>query len=307
MFKEVTYDRLLAITNTEKPYRHTSRSKKPKGSYPVIPDLRHHTHKYFARNKDGSFTIYYYGGEVAHVHKGNIIEMACDSYWQGERMFMTALQEKPFGTYRQGYWNEGQIVTNDESKGGLMYANILDAQGKYVVFRPLLKGWKYNMMTDEPLIPYDTITKVVKRSESAKLRKKIDEGMRLVSAMWKSQDPERNNMMKLCSEVLDKVERPSNRNEDGFYHGTQERNRIFGSWRKKLMDDGEWEILASEKYQQSSWEYSNLTMADTIDKIKVRMKEDAWMYLPDMTQEKITPCETLHIPSARNIFRQREA
>jgi hypothetical protein len=73
------------------------------------------------------------------------------------------------------------------------------------------------------------------------------------------------------------------------------------------MDDGEWEILASEKYQQSSWEYSNLTMADTIDKIKVRMKEDAWMYLPDMTQEKITPCETLHIPSARNIFRQREA
>ena len=73
MFKEVTYDRLLAITNTVKPYRHTSRSKKPKGSYPVIPDLRHHTHKYFAQNKDGSFTIYYYGGEIVHVHKGNIV------------------------------------------------------------------------------------------------------------------------------------------------------------------------------------------------------------------------------------------
>lgn len=305
MFKQVTYDRLLAIANTEKPYRHTSRSKKPKGSYPVIPDLRHHTHKYFAQNKDGSFTIYYHGGEIAHVHKGNIIEMACDSYWQGERMYMTALQENPFGTYRQGYWYEGQIVTNDESKGGLMYANILDAEGKYVVFRPLLKGWKYNMMTDEPLIPYDTVTKVVKRSESAKLRKKIDEGMKLVSAMWKSVDSGRNAMTTMIAEILDTVERPSNRNKEGFYLGTQERNKVFGLWRKKLMDDGEWEILASEKYQQSSWEYSSLTMAETIDKIKVRMKEDAWMYLPDMTTEKITPCETLYIPSSRNIFRQR--
>jgi hypothetical protein len=188
-----------------------------------------------------------------------------------------------------------------------MYANILDAEGKYVVFRPLIKGWKYNMMTDEPLIPYDVVTKVVKRSESAKLRKRIDEGMRMVSALWKSQDPERTNMMSLCDEVLKNVERPSNRNKDGFYHGTQTRNKLFGAWRKKLMDDGEWEILASEKYQSNSWEFGRLNMAETIEKIKVRMKEDAWMYLDGMTQEKITPCETLYIPSARNIFRQREA
>ena len=307
MFKEVTYDRLLAITNTVKPYRHTSRSKKPKGSYPVFPDLRHHTHKYFAQNKDGSFTIYYYGGEIVHVHKGNIVEMACDSYWQGERMFATALQEKPWGTYRQGYWNEGQIVTNDDSKGGLMYANILDAEGKYVVFRPLIKGWKYNMMTDEPLIPYDTVTKVVKRSESNKLRKKIDEGMKLVSAIWKSVDSERNAMTTICNEVLDKIDRPHNRNKDGFYLGTVERQTVFRAWRKKLFDDGEWEILTCEKYMQSSWEYSSLTMAETIDKIKKRIKEDAWLYLPEMTEEKLTPCETLYIPSARNIFRQRRA
>ena len=114
-------------------------------------------------------------------------------------------------------------------------------------------------------------------------------------------------MTKMCHEVLDKIDRPHNRNKDGFYLGTVERHTMFSAWRKKLFDDGEWEILTCEKYMQSSWEYSSFTIAETLDDIKKRLKEDAWLYLPYMTEEKITPCETLYIPSARNIFRQRRA
>lgn len=286
MFEYATYDKLLTITKQEKPYRRTNH-------YPVFPDLRRQSHKRFYADKDGAFIVQYQKRDLIKVHKGNIVEFIQDKYWQGERYYLTSLCENGRGWYRQGYWSNGQLICNDEKRGGNVWVNVLDAEGHYMQMRPIRREIKYNMITNEPLVAYDIISPRVDRTKNVGITKKLNETFKLIETYFKAWGDKINDATaELVNEAKEK------------YDGVGSNGVFWSIDNLKLMyDNGEMDLMTAVIYDRSYRWYAynsgggaNGNIEDILSHIKKEIKEYIWQW-EYAYKESITPMEMVYIPT----------
>jgi len=276
MFEHVTYDKLLEITKQEKPYRNTNH-------YPVFPHLRRQSHKRFYADKDGAFIVEYQKRDLLKIHKGNIVEFIQDNYWQGERYYLTSLCENGNGWYRQGYWHNGQLVCNDEKRGGNIWVNVLDAVGHYMQMRPIRREIKYNMMTNEPLVAYDIISPRVDRTKNIDITDKLNSVFKQVETFWRaSGDKFHELVQELAKECKAKYGDHSWRNA---YETIYEKGEI------DLLSA----IILDTEYAWWVWQ-DGKNVEGAIKGVKQKLKEMIWGW-EQAYNEHVTPMEMAYIPT----------
>lgn len=285
MFEHVTYDRLLEITKQEKPYRNTN-------DYPVFPNLRQQSHKRFYADKDGVFIVEYQKRDLLKIHKGNIVEFTQDNYWQGERYYLTTLCKNGYGSYRQGYWHNGQLVCNDEKRGGNIWVNILDAEGRYMQMRPIRPEIKYNMITNEPLVAYDIISPKVNAKQNKLITEKLNESYKLIETYFKAWGTQEK-----IREATEELEQESKEKYGGA--GSTGLSWSYDNMKKMYMDgklDYITAIIYNKNYVWRHTRYSDTSLSEVLSNIKRIIKEYIWdwEYAYD---EHVTPMEMVYIPT----------
>jgi len=167
MLEHITHDKLAVIEITENPYR--GRDKK---EYPYWD--RHHGHKYFRprinENGEQEYDVYYYGIKLVTVHPNNIVEFGNPiDYRQGETTILKSLNATQGDNGNWG-WNNGSKFCEQSGRGGYVYIKVLDAEAKYYTVRPIRRGMKFDMISDEPIVPYDLTLKKLIRKKAQKIK-----------------------------------------------------------------------------------------------------------------------------------------
>jgi len=286
MFEHVTFDKLKDITKKVKPYRGSN------NHYPVFPHYRHQSYKRFfahgklydlADNNKEAFIIEYQGRPLIVVNEDNVVEFLQDHYYQGDRMFLTQLCDNPSGYYRQGWWHEGQLVCNDERRGGNVWVNVLDAKGHYAQFRPIHPKIRYNMLTNEPLVAYDIISPRVDRTKNIDITDKLNSVFKQVETFWRaSGDKFHESVQELVKEGKAKYGDHSWRNA---YETMYERGEI------DLLSA----IILDTEYSYWVW-HDSKNVEGAIKGVKQKLKEMIWEW-EQAYNESITPCELAYIPT----------
>jgi hypothetical protein len=192
MFNDITYDKLTAITEKEKPYRGRAQEE-----YPY--DVRSHGSKYFTIGKD-YYDIHYDKTPLLRIHKGNIVEYIHDNFlYQGQITILNKFHEQ--GSFRQGWWSNGYQLTQMQSRGGLCIAKITNRNKREYDIYPFRKGMKFDMYSDIPITKYDVYARQVDRKKSFKSYKEHENDFTILDTTFKGIDDPKL-AMNFCSQVL---------------------------------------------------------------------------------------------------------
>jgi len=201
MFNNLTYEKLTAITEKEKHYRHKKGHKTK--CYPW--DKRQLNNKYFTRPEgvDSYYDIYYENWNShepkIRIHKGNIVECVADYMDSGDIIVFSKLHEQ--GSFRGGWWSNGYQLTNMESRGGLCIAKITNRDKREYDIYPFRKGMKFDMFSDIPITKYDVYARQVDRKKSLKSYKEHENDFTVLETTFKGID-DPNLSYQFCEQVL---------------------------------------------------------------------------------------------------------
>ena len=199
MFNDITYDKLTAITEKEKHYRH--KIGHTTKCYPW--SKRQHNNKYFTRPEevDSYYDIHYVDPNkpILRIHKGNIVECLTDYMRQGDIQILSNLHDA--GSFRGGWWCNGYQLTNMESRGGLCIAKITNRDKREYDIYPFRKGMKFDMYSDIPITKYDVYARQVDRKKSLKSYKEHKNDFTILDTTFKGIDDPKL-AMNFCEQVL---------------------------------------------------------------------------------------------------------
>ena len=177
MLEKITHDKLTEIVKYEKPYRGRKETGKD-GKTIEIKEYpywyREHGYKYFRpyTNEEGtiSYKVMYYANHLVTVHPNNIVEFGNPaSYYQGDTIILKSLNAT-YGENGQWGWTNGSKFREQKDRGGYVYIKVLDAEAKYYTVRPIRMGMKFDMISDEPIVPYDLTLKKLVRKKAQKIK-----------------------------------------------------------------------------------------------------------------------------------------